>query len=52
MQRTDGKGRYGVVLPKDAFFGTYQAQVAQRKIRALKSKQTCKAAQSAAIVLQ
>ncbi len=52
VQRTDGKGRYGVVLPKDAFFGTYQAQVAQRKIRALKSKQTCKAAQSATIVLQ
>jgi hypothetical protein len=52
VQRTDGKGRYEVVLPKDAFFGTYQAQVAQRKIRALKAKQRCKAAHSSTIVLQ
>jgi hypothetical protein len=52
VQRTDGKGRYEVVLPRDAFFGTYQAQLAQRKIRALKAKQTCKAAKSSTIVLQ
>ena len=52
VQRTDGKGRYQVVLPKDAFFGSYQAQVEQRKIRALGSKQTCKSGQSTAIVVQ
>ncbi len=52
VQRTDGKGRYQVVLTKDAFFGTYQVQVAQRKIRAFKTKQTCKTAESPALVVQ
>jgi hypothetical protein len=49
VQRTDGKARYQVVLPKDAFAGTYHAEVAQRKIRARKRPQTCKAAKSPAI---
>jgi len=52
VQRTNGKGHYVVALPKDAFFGTYQAQVTKRRIRALHAPQTCKAAQSTAIVLQ
>jgi hypothetical protein len=49
VQRTDGKGRYQVVLPRDAFFGSYQVQVAQRKIRARKAPQTCKSAESTTI---
>jgi hypothetical protein len=52
VQRSDGKARYQVVLPKDAFAGTYQAQVAQRKIRAHKAPQTCKVAESPAITVQ
>ena len=52
VQRTDGTARYQVVLPKDAFAGTYQVQVAQRKIRAHKAPQTCKAAESPAINVQ
>ena len=48
VQRTDGNGKYQVVLPKDAFFGSYQVQVAQRKIRARKAPQTCKGAESTA----
>jgi hypothetical protein len=46
VQRTDGKGNYVVALPKDAFFGSYQAEVAQRKIRARNAPQTCKSAKS------
>jgi hypothetical protein len=52
VQRTDGKGKYLVVLTKDAFPGTYQAEVYQRKIRAMKAPQTCKAAQTPAVVVQ
>jgi hypothetical protein len=52
VQRTDGRAKYQVVLPKDAFAGTYQVQVAQRKIRARKAPQTCKAAESPAINVQ
>jgi hypothetical protein len=52
VQRTNGDAKYAVVLPKDAFPGTYQAQVAQRKIRALKAPQTCKAAESPAVTVQ
>jgi len=52
VQRTGGDGKYEVVLTRDAFFGTYRAQVAQRKIRANKAPQTCKAAESKIIVLQ
>src|SRR5882757_753944 len=52
VQRADGNGRYQMVLTRDAFFGTYQAQVAQRKIRALKAPQTCRAADTRAVVLQ
>jgi hypothetical protein len=51
VQRSDGKARYQVVLPKDAFAGTYQTQVAQRKIRAHKAPQTCKVAESPAITI-
>jgi hypothetical protein len=51
VQRTDGKGKYQVVLPKDAFPGTYQAEAYQRKIRAMKKPQTCKPAQTQAIVV-
>ena len=52
VQRSDGKAKYQVVLPKDAFAGTYQAQVAQRKIRAHKAPQTCKVAESPVITVQ
>jgi hypothetical protein len=51
VQRTDGKGDYVVTLPKDAFFGTYQAEVAQRKIRARKAKQTCKGAKGPVVAV-
>jgi hypothetical protein len=52
VQRTDGKGKYQMVLTKDAFPGTYHAEVSQRKIRAMKAPQTCKAAQTPAIFIQ
>jgi hypothetical protein len=52
VQRTDGRAKYQVVLPTDAFAGTYQVQVAQRKIRAHKAPQTCNAAESPAINVQ
>ncbi len=52
VQRTSGEGRYEVDLPKDAFSGTYRAEVAKRKVRALGHKQTCKPAQSSIIILQ
>jgi hypothetical protein len=51
VQRTDGKGKYVVVLPREAFFGTYRAEVAQRKIRALKAKQTCRDAKSQVVAV-
>jgi hypothetical protein len=46
VQRTDGKGRYEVNLPKPAFAGAYQAQATKQRIRALKAPQTCKGAVS------
>jgi hypothetical protein len=49
VQRTDGNGRYAVTLSTPAYPGTYHAQVAQRKVRALKKKQTCKEAASATV---
>ena len=49
VQRTDKQGGYLVALPKPAFSGSYHAEVSQRKIRALKAKQTCKAASSASV---
>ena len=52
VQRTDGKGRYEADLPKDAYSGAYRAEVAQRKVRALGHKQTCKPAQSSILILQ
>ena len=51
VQRTDGKGNYRVVLTKDAFPGTYQAEVFQRRIRAMKAPQRCRVAQTPAIVI-
>ena len=52
VQRTDDKADYKVVLPNDAFAGTYRVQVAQQTIRAHKATQTCKAAESPAIEVQ
>jgi hypothetical protein len=42
IQRTDGKGRYQVDLPRATFPGAYQAQLVKQRIRALKAPQTCK----------
>jgi hypothetical protein len=49
VQRTDKQGGYLVALPKPAFSGTYHAEDSEQKIRALRAKQTCKAAQSASV---
>ena len=49
VQRTDGSGSYEMSLTKDAFAGTYQVRVDERKIRARKAKQTCGKAQSSTI---
>jgi hypothetical protein len=46
VQRTDGKGRYEVNLPQNAFRGAYQAQEVKQRIRARKAPQTCKGAVS------
>jgi hypothetical protein len=51
VQRTNNHGRYQVTLPTPAYPGTYQAEVAQRKIRALKAKQTCGKAKSSLVGL-
>lgn len=51
VQRTDGDGHYAVNLPTLAYPGTYQAQVAQRKIRAMKAPQKCRDATSSAITV-
>jgi hypothetical protein len=49
VQRTDGGGGYQVSLTTAAFPGSYQVIVAERKIRAMKAPQTCKATQSSAV---
>ena len=49
VQRTDNAGNYEVTLTTPAYTGTYQVQVDQRKIRAMKARQTCKAAVSTAV---
>ncbi len=46
VQRTDNAGDYEVALTTPAYAGTYQVQVDERKIRAMKALQTCRAAQS------
>jgi hypothetical protein len=46
IQRTDGRGRFEINLTQPAYPGTYQAQAAHERIRALKAPQTCKAATS------
>src|SRR3954467_15317428 len=46
VQRADGKGRYEVNLTQVAYPGTYQAQAAHERIRAMKAPQTCKEAAS------
>ena len=48
VQRTDGDGRYTVTQSTAAYPGTYQAEVLQRKIRAMKAPQTCRDAKSPA----
>jgi hypothetical protein len=49
VQRTDGGGGYQVTLTTPAYAGTYQVLVDQRKIRAMKATQTCKATQSSVV---
>jgi hypothetical protein len=51
VQRTDKQGGYLVSLPKPAFAGTYHAEVTQQKIRALRARQTCRAARSATVAV-
>ena len=49
VQRTDGGGGYQVTLTTPAYAGSYQVIVAERKIRAMKAPQTCRATQSSAV---
>jgi hypothetical protein len=51
VQRTGGDGKYQVPLSKDAFPGEYQAEVIQRRIRAMKRPQTCRDAVSPAVLV-
>jgi hypothetical protein len=51
VQRTDGKGRYEVNLPQPAFSGVYQAQAVRERVRAHKTGQTCRAADSAILAV-
>jgi len=51
VQRTGGDGKYQVAFTKNAFAGEYQAEVVQRKIRAMKRPQTCRGAVSPAVVI-
>ena len=51
VQRTGGKGKYEVDLPRAAFTGSYHVTVDQRKVQAKGSKETCKAAQSRSIAV-
>jgi hypothetical protein len=51
VQRTDGAGRYRVILTEDAFAGTYQVLVAGRKIRARQAPQHCLDATSPTITV-
>jgi hypothetical protein len=52
VQRSGGKGKFQVDLPKPAFTGSYHVGVDKRKVRSQKSKQTCKAGQSRSIAVQ
>jgi hypothetical protein len=47
VERTDNQGRYQVTLNSPAYPGTYQTQLIERRIRAMKAPQICKGAQSA-----
>jgi hypothetical protein len=49
VHRTDNAGNYQVTLINPAYAGTYQVQVDQRKIRAMKARQTCRAAESTTV---
>jgi len=49
VQRTNGNGRYQVILLTLAYAGSYQARVSQRRMRAMKAPQTCRAAQSSLV---
>jgi hypothetical protein len=51
VQLTGGDGKYQIALTKNTFAGEYQAEVVQRKIRAMKRPQTCRGAVSPAIVV-
>jgi hypothetical protein len=51
VQRTDGNGGFQVTLTTPAFAGTYQVEVAQRKIRAMKAPQTCQSATSPVVTV-
>jgi hypothetical protein len=51
VQRTDGAGRFAFDLPRPAFPGSYQAQVAEERIVAQQASQTCLAAQSASLTV-
>jgi hypothetical protein len=51
VQRTDKDGHYQVDLTTSAYPGTYQLQLSQERIRALKAPQTCKGAQSSVVAV-
>jgi hypothetical protein len=51
VQRTDGQGGYQVNLTTPAYAGTYQVIVDERKIRAMKAKQTCKGVTGTMVVV-
>jgi hypothetical protein len=52
VQRTDGKGRYQMLLPSPAYGGSYLAQVAEQKVRHKKVTNICKFASSSSIAAQ
>lgn len=52
VQRTGGKGKFQIDLPKPAFTGSYYVAVDKRKVRAQGQKQTCKAGQSKSLAVQ
>jgi hypothetical protein len=51
VQRTDSKGNYQVNLAAPAYAGTYQTQLIEQRIRAMKAPQICKKAQSAPVTV-
>jgi hypothetical protein len=51
VQRTDSKGNYQVNLASPAYAGTYQTQLIEQRIRAMKAPQICKGAKSATVTV-